>query len=157
MIRRIRWGRVVIAALICIVLLASAWAVAALVIRDQHERGELDLLQELWAAYGILAERPDFIRMRPEGEWLRLYMQDGTELCVSVPKDFASRFDLPWHDAFRLSGGWKQGDDVFFITGGAVDDCWGYVLTADDAVSMEGLHQLDRVGGGAFRFSTMKE
>lgn len=155
MIRRIRWGRVVIATLICIVLLTTAATLAALVIREQHERDALSFLQDLQTVYGVLAEQPDFRRMRAEGEWLRLYLADGTELCVGVPAELSERFAMPWPNAFHLCGGWKVGDDVFFITGGAVDDCWGYVLTADDAVSMEGLHQLKRVGGGTFRFSTV--
>ena len=157
MIRRIRWGRVLTAILAGVLFLLTAAGIISMILRDRHERDERSLLQELREAYVVLAEQPDFQRMQAEGEWLRLYLEDGTERCVSVPVDFASRFDLPWPNAFRLCGGWKVGDDVFFITGGTVDDCWGYVLTADGAVSMEGLHQLARVGGGAFRFSTMSE
>ena len=48
----------------------------------------------------------------------------------------------------------KTGDDVFFITGGAVDDETGYVITGDSEVCMEGLHHIERVGGNIFRFST---
>ena len=50
----------------------------------------------------------------------------------------------------------KAGDDVFFVTGGAVDDEWGYVITGDSAVGMNGLWQLERVDGHVYRFSTRK-
>lgn len=151
--RRIRWGRTALAAAVLLVVLL----LAGLMIREQRESGEAALLQELNAAYATLSAQPDFTRMKAEGEWVRLYLTDGTEQAVSLPVDILPRFGLPWGHPFRLSGGWKTGDDVFFITGGAVDDCWGYVISEDEEVSLEGLNVLRRIGGNAWYFSTIAE
>ena len=151
--KSIRWGRVIVA----FVLLLALVIVAGLIEREWREREEMALLQELDAAHEVLVAQPDFIRMKAEGEWVRLYMTDGTEQAIGLPVDLIARSMLPWGHPFRLVGGWKCGDDVFFITGGAVDDCWGYVLSADAEVSLDGLNTLRRVGWNAWYFSTMAE
>lgn len=147
------WRRV---AAVLILLLALA-AVAVWIERDWREDQEMAFLRELRTAHEAFAAQPDFVRMKVEGEWVRLYLADGTEQVVSLPVDLLTRSMLPWWHPFRLAGGWKCGDDVFFITGGAVDDCWGYVLSADAEISLEGLNVLRRVGGYAWYFSTMAE
>lgn len=151
--KRIRWGRV----MVILALLLALVLMAGLIVQEWRESEEMALLQELHTAHEELFAQPDFTRMKAEGEWVRLYLADGTEKVISLPVDLLARSILPWWHPFRLSGGWKCGDDVFFITGGAVDDCWGYVLSADAEVSLEGLNVLRRVGGNAWYFSTMAE
>lgn len=153
--RRIRWGRVWIAVGVAAVLLLGIAWVAGQIIREEKERGREILLQELMRMQDALADEPDFIRMKTDVDGLRLYMTDGTERLTDVPPEMLARFDRPWWDEYRLAGGWKRGDDVFFITGGAVDDCWGYVISDDDGVCVDGLMQLQRAGGSAWYFSTM--
>ena len=141
---------------IALVLLAIV-LIGGLAVREWREREKMAFLRDLYAAHEVLAAQPDFVRMKAEGEWVRLYLADGTEQAVGLPSESLARSLLPWWHPFRLLGGWKSGDDVFFITGGAADDCWGYVVSADDAVCMEGLHVLRREGGRVWYFSTMAE
>ena len=122
-----------------------------------RREGEQELLQTLGEAYPQLAACPDFTRMRPEEGGLRLYLTDGTEQVVPLPAEVMAHFERPWWRRFRLLGGWKAGDDVYFITGGAVDDCWGYVVSGDASVGTEGLNVLRRAGGHVCYFSTMAE
>ena len=104
------------------------------------------------SAYPALAELPDFDWMseKPDGSFL-LHKYGKPDQSTMLPEDIADM--LHERDLLGLR---KSGDDVFFITDGAVDDEWGYVITGDDAVCMEGLWQLERVGGSVYRFSTMK-
>lgn len=149
----LRWKRVLgVLALLLVVVLC-----AGVLIRQWRTGAEAELLQELYAAHQVLVQQPDFIRMKAEGEWLRLILTDGTERMIGSPTDMLSRFMLPWPHPYRLVGGWKSGDDVFFMTGGAVDDCWGYVVSEDMEIPMDGLHILRRVGGDVYYFSTMAE
>lgn len=151
--RRIRWRRV----LIVLALLLALAFVTGLIVRDWRKSEEMALIQELYTAHEVLSAQPDFTRMKAEGEWVRLYLTDGTERAIGLPVDLLARSMLAWWHPFRLAGGWKCGDDVFFITGGAADDCWGYVISADSEVSLEGLNVLRRVGARAWYFSTMAE
>lgn len=148
-----RWKR----ALGVIALLLVVALFAGVLIRQWRADAEAELLQELYAAHQVLVQQPDFIRMKAEGEWLRLLLADGTERVIGSPTDMLSRFMRPWPHPYRLVGGWKNGDDVFFMTGGAVDDCWGYVVSESAEVPMDGLHVLRRVGGNVYYFSTMAE
>ena len=155
MISHIRWKRVALAAVVLVMLSMLAGGI----IRECRESAEEALVRDLNAAYDALAAQPDFIRMRAEEGLLSLTLADGTVLQIPADAALLGRFSRPWPDAFRLIGGWKSGDDVYFITGGAVDDRWGYVLSGDDAIGTQGLMHLRRVlsGGGAWYFSTMAE
>lgn len=104
------------------------------------------------SAYPALAELPDFDRLsaQPDGSFL-LHKYGEPDQSAVLPEDIAEM--LRERDVLHLR---KSGDDVFFTTGGAVDDEWGYVITGDDSVCMEGLWQLDKVGGSVYKFSTMK-
>ena len=122
-----------------------------------HREGGQDLLQVLSGAYPRLAACPDFTRMSPADGGVCLTLTDGTEQYVPMPAEFTALFGRRWPHPFRLIYGWKAGDDVYFVTGGAVDDNWGYVVSGDAAVGTEGLHVLKRVGGNAWYFSTVAE
>lgn len=104
------------------------------------------------SAYPALAELPDFDRLsaQPDGSFL-LHKYGEPDQSAVLPEAIAEM--LRERDVLHLR---KSGDDVFFTTGGAVDDEWGYVISADDSVCMEGLWQLDKVGGSVYKFSTMK-
>jgi len=104
------------------------------------------------SAYPALAELPDFdwLSAQPDGSFL-LHKYGEPDQSALLPGDIADM--LRERDLLGLR---KSGDDVFFITSGAVDDERGYVITGDEAVCMEGLWQLDRVGGSVYQFSTMK-
>ena len=107
----------------------------------------------IWqSAYPALAELPDFDRLsaQPDGSFL-LHKYGEPDQSAVLPEAIAEM--LRERDVLHLR---KSGDDVFFTTGGAVDDEWGYVITGDDAVFMDGLWHLERVGGNVYAFSTRK-
>lgn len=133
-----------------VVLFVIVWILACMAIHDDPWL-EADI--RTWqSAYSPLAELPDFdwVSAQADGSFL-LHKHGEPDLSAMLPEDVADM--LRQRDLLGLR---KSGDDVFFITGGAVDDEWGYVITGDDAVCMEGLWHLDRVGGSVYRFSTMK-
>ena len=103
-------------------------------------------------AYPVLAELPDFdwLSIQPDSTFL-LHKYGETDQSAVLPEAIAAM--LLERDALGMR---KSGDDVFFITGGAVDDAWGYVITEDAAVCMEGLWHVDRISGSVYRFSTRK-
>ena len=104
------------------------------------------------AAYPELAALPDFdwVSDEPDGSYT-LHRYGEPDRSAALPEEIAHM--LRGRDLLGLR---KTGDDVFFITGGAVDDEVGYVITGDTDVCMEGLATLERVGNGIFRFSTRK-
>lgn len=104
------------------------------------------------SAYDDLAALPDFeyVSAQEDGNFL-LHAYGRPAQSAALPEAIADML----HDR-DLLGLHKRGDDVFFITGSAVDDEFGYVITGDDCVRMEGLWHLDRVGGNIYEFSTMK-
>lgn len=107
----------------------------------------------IWqSAYDDLAALPDFeyVSAQDDGSYL-LHSPDMPEQSAQLPQAIADML----HDR-DLLGLRKSGDDVFFITSGAVDDEWGYVITGDSAVCMDGLWHLERVDGHVYRFSTSK-
>ena len=104
------------------------------------------------SAYSSLAELPDFdwVSAQPDGGFL-LHKYGESDQSAVLPEAIADM--LRERDVLGMR---KSGDDVFFITGGAVDDAWGYVITEDAAVCMEGLWHVDRISGSVYRFSTRK-
>lgn len=104
------------------------------------------------SAYSSLAELPDFdwVSAQPDGGFL-LHKYGEADQVAILPEAIAAM--LRERDVLGMR---KSGDDVFFITGGAVDDAWGYVITEDAAVCMEGLWHVDRISGSVYRFSTRK-
>lgn len=104
------------------------------------------------AAYEDLAALPDFEYVSAQDDGSFLLHNDGEPAqSAALPESIADML----HDR-DLLGLRKCGDDVFFITGGAVDDEFGYVITGDSAVCMDGLWRLERVDGCVYKFSTMK-
>ena len=130
---------------------------AVLIGTSLKAKAERALLHTLGGSYSLLAQQPDFTRMQPAEGGVLLTLTDGTELHVPMPAEFEALLRRGWLHPVGLIGGWKAGDDVYFITGGAVDDVWGYVFSGDDAVGLEGLHVLRRVGGNAWYFSSKAE
>ena len=104
------------------------------------------------SAYPFLAELPDFdwLSIQPDSTFL-LHKYGEADQSAALPEAIADM--LRERDVLGMR---KSGDDVFFITGGAVDDAWGYVITEDAAVCMEELWHVDRISGSVFRFSTKK-
>lgn len=102
------------------------------------------------SAYPALAALPDFdwLSEQADGSFL-LHRAGGADQSAVLPEEIADM--LHGRDLLGLR---KSGDDVFFITSGAVDDEGGYVITGDSQVNMDGLHHIERVGGNIFRFST---
>ena len=94
-------------------------------------------------AYPVLAELPDFdwLSIQPDSTFL-LHKYGEADQSAALPEAIATK--LRERDVLGMR---KSGDDVFFITGGAVDDAWGYVITGDAAVCMEGLWHVDRISG----------
>lgn len=120
----------------------------------QHTADErLRMLPDFHAA---LSEQPDFVSVRLETEGACLHLPNGTLQPVTLPDALCALLERPWYAPDVLLTVYKQGDDVYFVTGADVDDRFGYVVTADDHVNMAGLATLERVGYGVFRFSTRK-
>lgn len=97
--------------------------------------------------YGInrLIENHDFKNAEVEDNKIRLY--DGDFNLISEIK-----FDDKGSDIIAIR---KDGDRIFFVTGGAVDDDWGYVFINNDADSvMNGIRRLEWVGGNLYHYST---
>lgn len=123
---------------------------------DPWTEAELHLFRE---AYPALSALPDFewVDVRQDGSFI-LYTTAGEAFPATLPQEISALLrDRRWFlDPDGLLSLRKIGDDVFFITGGDVDDRFGYVISMDDAVSMAGLAVLERVDGSMFHFSTRK-
>ena len=107
----------------------------------------------IWqATYDELAALPDFeyVSDQDDGGFL-LHSYGEPDQAAVLPAAIADM--LHERDLLGLR---KSGDDVFFITSGAVDDEFGYVISGDSCVDMDGLWHLDRVDGCVYEFSTMK-
>jgi hypothetical protein len=133
-----------------VVIFVAVWVLAGITLRnDPWLEADIRIWQE---AYDGLAALPDFayVSARDDGSFLLHNVGEADQSAV-LPEAIADML----HDR-DLLGLRKAGDDVFFVTGGAVDDEWGYVITGDSAVGMDGLWQLERVDGHVYRFSTMK-
>ena len=133
-----------------VVLFVIVWIMACMAIQDDPWL-EADI--RTWqSAYPALAELPDFdwVSAQPDGSFLLHKYGEADQVAV-LPESIATM--LRKRDLLGLR---KFGDDVFFTTANAVDDEWGYVITGDEAVCMEGLWHLDRVGDSVYQFSTMK-
>lgn len=140
-----------------ILLTGLALLAAVLIGSAMKPGGERALLHTLGGSYSLLAQQPDFTRMQMAEGGVLLTLTDGTERFVPMPVEFTALFGRGWLNPFRLVYGWKVGDDVYFVTAGAVDDRWGYVFSGDSSVGTEGLNVLKRVGGNAWYFSTRAE
>ena len=134
---------------IAVTLIILALLFVATAIHDNQPEAHFRTYQ---AAYPALAALPDFdwLSDQPDGSFLLRRYGEPDRPAV-LPEDIADM--LRARDVLGLR---KTGDDVFFIIGGAADDEWGYVITANADVYIEGLWQLDRVGSGVYEFSTMK-
>ena len=136
---------------VTVVVLFVAMRVLAGIALRNDPRLEADI--RIWqAAYDDLAALPDFayVSARDDGSFLLHNVGEPDQSAV-LPESIADML----HDR-DLLGLRKVGNDVFFITSGAVDDEWGYVISGDSAVCMDGLWHLDRVDGHMYRFSTKK-
>ena len=103
------------------------------------------LFVAMWVLAGIALRNDPWLEAD-----IRIWQAAYDDLAV-LPEPIADML----HDR-DLLGLRKAGDDVFFITSGAVDDEWGYVISGDSAVCMDGLWCLNRVAGHVYSFSTMK-
>ena len=133
-----------------VVLFVAVWVLAGLALRNDPWL-EADI--RIWqAAYDDLASLPDFayVSAQDDGSFL-LHNYGEPDRSATLPEAIADM--LHERDLLGLR---KSSDDVFFITSGAVDDEWGYVISGDSAVCMDGLWHLDRVDGHVYSFSTKK-
>lgn len=133
-----------------VVLFVAMRVLAGIALRnDPRLEADIRIWQE---AYDGLAALPDFayVSARDDGSFLLHNVGEPDQSAV-LPESIADML----HDR-DLLGLRKVGNDVFFITSGAVDDEWGYVISGDSAVCMDGLWHLDRVDGHMYRFSTKK-
>lgn len=129
--------------------------VAALILADISLRNDpwLEADIRIWqAAYDDLAALPDFeyVSVQDDGSFL-LHNYGKPDQAVTLPTSIADML----HER-NLLGLRKSGDDVFFVTSRAVDDEFGYVISVDSRVDMNGLWHLNRVDGCVYEFSTMK-
>lgn len=129
--------------------------VAALILADISLRNDpwLEADIRIWqAAYDDLAALPDFeyVSVQDDGSFL-LHNYGNPDPAVTLPTSIADML----HER-NLLGLLKSGDDVFFVTSRAVDDEFGYVISGDSRVDMNGLWHLNRVDGCVYEFSTMK-
>lgn len=137
----------------CIAVVVLYLLVYVLACMAVHDDPWLEADIRTWqSAYPALSELPDFdwVSAQPDGSFV-LHKYGEPDQSAVLLEEIAEM--LRERDVLHLR---KSGDDVFFTTGGAADDEWGYVITGDDAVSMDGLWHLERVGGNVYEFSTMK-
>ena len=150
MLRRIFAGLMIGCAIAAVLLVVLCYVLGLMAVyEDPWLQADIRTWQ---AAYPALAALPDFIWVsdQPDGSFL-LHKYGEPDQAAALPQEIAGM--LQDRDLLGLR---KIGDDVFFLTAGAVDDEWGYVITGDTDVCMEGLATLERVGNGVFRFSTRK-
>lgn len=104
------------------------------------------------AAYDELTALPDFeyVSVREDGSFLLHSYGEPAQSAV-LPPSIADM--LHERDLLGLR---KSGNDVFFITSRAVDDEFGYVISRDSCVDMDGLWHIERVDSTVYQFSTMK-
>lgn len=97
--------------------------------------------------YGInrLIRDHDFKNAEVEDNKIRLY--DGDFNLTSEIE-----FDDKGSDIMAIR---KDDNRIFFVTGGAVDDEWGYVFINNDADSvLNGIRRLERISGNLYYYST---
>ena len=134
-------------------LIVGCFVMVGLLCASVREDPWLEADIRTWqSAYPFLAELPDFdwLSIQPDSTFL-LHKYGEADQSAALPEAIADM--LRERDVLGMR---KSGDDVFFITGGAVDDAWGYVITEDAAVCMEELWHVDRISGSVYRFSTRK-
>lgn len=144
-------ARLLVGSCVAVVVLVIGLFILAGMAIQENPWLEADI--RIWqAAYDDLAALPDFAYVSAQDDGSFLLHNDGEpDQSATLPEAIADMLH-----ARDLLGLRKSGDDVFFITSGAVDDEWGYVISRDSAVDMDGLWHLDRVDGNVYRFSTMK-
>ena len=133
-----------------VVLFVAMWVLAGIALRsDPWLEADIRIWQ---AAYDELAALPDFeyVSDQDDGSFL-LHSYGEPDQAAVLPAAIADM--LHERDLLGLR---KSDDDVFFITSGSVDDEFGYVISSDSCVTMDGLWHLDRVDGCVYEFSTMK-
>lgn len=138
--------------ILALLFIAAVLLILLLCLRTHDLRQKEANIRTWQAAYPALAELPDFdwLSDQEDGSFL-LHKYGEPDQSAVLPEEIADML----HDR-ELLGLRKSGNDVYFITSGALDDEWGYVITGDEAVCMEGLRTLERVGGSVYRFSTRK-
>lgn len=129
---------------------AVAVLLAGLCLREQQKRSGEALILQLTDLSRLLREEADFTRAAQDAGLLMLYSPDGAAVGEIPLTDAQQRL----FDGRRILGVHKLGDDVFFITGGAVDDETGYAVSADGELCMDGIWHAERVAGGVFRYRT---
>ena len=137
-----------------LMVLGSAALLLGMLTNNGHA-GEDALLSRLSAASAELESHPDFSHAHAENGSLVLTYADASVELLSLSGSL---------DVFRsdVHYAWKSGGDVYFITGGAVDDVWGYVLTRDRTLSLGEIKTLEATaytppGYRCYAFSTLKE
>lgn len=90
----------------------------------------------LIAAYETLRELPEFIGVTVDGDRLLLRHADGSVQFVELSGSL---------EVFRggVIDAWQCGGDVYFVLGGLGSDRWGYALSADDALCLEHLRNVE--------------
>ena len=137
-----------------LMVLGSAVLLLGMITNNGHA-GEEALLSRLSAASAELDAHPDFVHAHAENNSLVLtYADASVELLTLSGSLDVFRSDVIW--------AWKSGGDLYFITGGAVDDVWGYVLTRDRTLSLGDVKTLEATawsppGYRSYAFSTLKE
>lgn len=104
----------------------------------------------LISAYATLRELPDFVHASADGDALVLRHADGTVQLAELSGSLS---------VFRgdVTDAWACGDDVYFVLGGVGTDRWGYAMSTDDDLCMEGLRNVKLVRHGTpnvFEFQT---
>ncbi len=102
--------------------------------------------ESLFSVYQIVRDM-NFASGRLDKNALTLYDARGQQLTVINVDRFDGR------DVIRLRNDTAT-KQIYFILGGSVDDEYGILYTADNAVNMDGLHKLTRMGGNCFYYQT---
>ena len=104
----------------------------------------------LITAYETLRELPEFTSVTMEEDRLALHHADGSVQLIELAGSL---------EIFRdgVADAWQCGGDVYFVLGGVGRDRWGYAMSADDALCLEHLRNVELKHHGTpnvFQFQT---
>ena len=106
----------------------------------------------LITAYETLRKMPEFVSASVDRDRLLLHHEDGSVQILELAGSL---------EVFRdgVIDAWQCGGDVYFVLGGVGGDKWGYVMSADDALCLEHLRNVELVHRGTpnvYEFQTAK-
>ena len=136
-----------------ILLVAAATLLLMGMVTNAALSGGVDSRESrLITAYETLRELPEFVGVTVNENRLLLHHADGAVQVVELSGSL---------EVFRdgVIDAWQCGGDVYFVLGGLGSDRWGYAMSADDALCLEHLRNVELKHRGTpnvYEFQTAK-